>query len=194
LSFRSADDELVISASGAKLDELAPADLVACSISGAELKGAGGRPSKELPLHRAVYRARPGAQAVLHAAPFHATLAACSDIDVPDGLFVEAMYYLERVARVPYQHPGSEALGAAVGEHARWADVLLLENHGVVVLDESLDEALQALQVLELASRMVLGAKAAGITLRPLPPETANDFRTRSAYKPRRSWPEEGPT
>src|SRR5690606_921142 len=111
----------------------------------------------------------------------------------PDGLFVESMYYLERVARVPYHHPGSEELGAAVGEHARYADVLLLENHGVVVLGESLTEALQALQVLELACRLVLGARAAGVGLRTLPPEVAGDFRQRSAYKPRRSWPAEPP-
>src|SRR5690606_1013797 len=76
------------------------------------------RPSKELPLHRAVYAARPDANAVLHGAPFHATLAACSELTVPDGLFVESMYYLEKIARVPYHHPGSEALGAAVGQHA----------------------------------------------------------------------------
>src|SRR5690606_29487109 len=120
----------------------------------------GRRPSKELPLHRAVYAGRPDAAAVLHGAPFHATLVACSEIAVPDDLFVETMHYLERVARVPYHHPGSQDLAEAVGNAARSAEVLLLENHGVVVLGESLSEALQGLQVLELACRMVVTARA----------------------------------
>lgn len=192
-SCRSGADELTITASGSRLDALAPEDFVDCPVEevagGEHALTSGRRPSKELPLHRAVYRARPDAQAVLHGAPFHATLAACSDLEIPDGLFVESLYYLERVARVPYHHPGSRALGEAVGAQARSSNVLLLENHGVVVFDESLGEALQALQVLELACRMVLGARAAGLELRTLPAATIDDFRERSAYKPRRRWP-----
>lgn len=191
LSYRATEEELVITSSGSRLDELAPGDLVACPLDGdgRGVADASLRPSKELPLHRAVYRARPDARAVLHGAPYNATLAACSDLEIPDGLFVESMYYLERVARVPYHHPGSQALGDAVGEHAQTANVLLLENHGVVVFDDSLSEALQALQVLELACRMVIGAKSAGLSLRTLPTAEAADFRERSAYRPRRRWP-----
>lgn len=188
LSARLNDGTLLISSSGARLGELAAADFARCDLVAGG--AAAGRPSKELPLHRAVYRARPEAGAVLHGAPLHATLLACSDLAPPAGLFVEGMYYLERVARVPYHHPGSQALADAVGEKAREANVLLLEHHGVLVFDVSVAEALMALIALEFASRLLLAARGAGVALRELPPETVADFLSRSGYRPRRRWPE----
>lgn len=186
VSRRLGDDSVVITASGAALGELTHEDLVEVPLSTGTPPDSGRRPSKELPLHRAVYQARADANVVLHGAPPYSTLAACSDLTVPDGLFVETMYYLERVARVPYHHPGSTALGEAVGAAARTAEVLLLENHGVVVLDESPWEALQALEVLEFACRLVAQSRASGLTLQTLPAATAEDFRQRSGYRPPR--------
>lgn len=189
LSFRSGDD-LYVTASGSRLGDLTQDDIVSVPLQAAPVgSGPARRPSKELPLHRAVYSSRPDAAAVLHGAPFHATLVACSDMTVPDDLFVETMHYLERVASVPYHHPGSQDLATAVGQAARSSEVLLLENHGVVVFGESLSEALQGLQVLELACRMAITARTANLTLRRLPPETVTDFRERAAYRPRRSRP-----
>lgn len=181
-------EELLISVSGARLGDLSEADLVSCALEG-PLPEAGPKPSKELPMHRAVYQARPEAQAVLHGAPFYSTLAACSELAVPNDLFVEGMYYLERVARVPYAHPGSSELGEAVRSRAREADILLLEHHGVLVYDVSVAEALMALQALELSCRLVLAARSAGLPLRRLPPEVVEDFLERSGYKPGRRWP-----
>jgi L-fuculose-phosphate aldolase len=99
------------------------------------------------------------------------------------------MYYLERIARVPYHHPGSAALGEAVKERAKDANVLLLEHHGVLVYDTNVQEALQAMQVLELACRMVVTARAAELDLRTLPEATVRAFLDGAAYKPRRLWP-----
>ncbi len=140
-------------------------------------------------MHRAVYEARPEVNAVLHGAPFYSTLLACAEGGLPSGLFVEAMYYLERTASVPYFHPGSEALGEAVGEGAQSTNVLLLENHGVLVFDVSVAEALMALQALEFACRMAVTAKGAGLALKGLPEATVEDFLANAGYRPRRRWP-----
>ncbi|CAN5897356.1 aldolase [soil metagenome] len=185
LSARAGDEAFIITASGTRLGKLEEGDLVRCSLRG-EPSDSSRKPSKEVPMHRAVYETRSDANAVLHGAPFYSTLAACSQLEIPSGLFVESMYYLERVARVPYQHPGSQKLGEAVRERAREANVLLLENHGVLVFDLSVAEALQALQVLEMTCRMLLTAKSGGLELRPLPAATVTDFLEHSGYKPRR--------
>ncbi|WNQ09099.1 class II aldolase/adducin family protein [Paenibacillus aurantius] len=188
ISARTGEDRYVISASGTFLGELGEDDLVECSFhGGATLPGAR-KPSKEQPMHRAVYEARPDIHAVLHASPFYSTLFACSAAQVPSDLFVETMYYLEKTARVAYHHPGSEALGEAVREMAREADILLLENHGVLVYDSSIPEARMALQTLEMACRMLLTAKGCGIPLTPLPGETVRDFLDNAGYKPKRKW------
>jgi 3-dehydro-4-phosphotetronate decarboxylase len=187
ISARANEDRYLITASGTFLGELEPSDLVGCSISG-QSEAYGKKPSKETPMHQAIYQNRPEINAVLHASPFYSTLVACSNIEIPSNWFVETMYYLERVERVPYHHPGSQALGEAVAEKAGKANILLLENHGVLVYETSLKEARMALQTLELACKMFLTAKGANIEMNGLREEVVKDFLINAAYKPRRNW------
>jgi len=186
LSVRLNHDRYLITASGTRLGELGDDDFVECSFNG-PLSGSG-KPSKETPMHRAVYEQRPEIRAVLHASPFYSTLVACTDMPIPADLFVEDMYYIERVARVAYFHPGSPELGEAVREQAREANILLLENHGVLVYDTSIREALMGLQTLEMVCRMAITARSAGLELRSLPAATVADFLDNSGYRPRREW------
>jgi len=188
ISARTGAESCMISASGTFLGELADDDVVECRFDGSPADPAAKKPSKEMPMHRAVYETRPEIGAVLHASPFYSTLAACSGLDIPSSLFVETMYYLERVERVRYCHPGSAELGEAVREKAKRANVLLLENHGVLVYDTTLKEARMALQTLEMACRMLLTARSSGVELRHLPKQVAGDFLEHAGYKPRRRW------
>src|SRR5688500_1990153 len=167
VSARLGPDRYLITASGTHLGELQDDDFVECSFKDS-ITGTR-KPSKETPMHRAIYEQRPEIGAVLHASPFYSTLIACADIQIPSDWFVEDMYYLERVERVSYFHPGSPELGDAVRAKARQADILLLENHGVLVFDTSIQEALMALQTLEMVCRMAITARSAGLELRALP-------------------------
>ena len=187
LSVRLDEERFLVTASGTRLGDLQDEDFVECRVDGTAA-APGRKPSKEVPMHRAVYRARADIHAVLHGAPFYSTLIACTHLEPASDLFVESMYYLERVARVPYRHPGSEALGEAVAARAGSANVILLEHHGVLVFDASVEEAVQAMQVLELACRMQVTAQAAGLPLETLPAETVREFLEGSTYKPRRRW------
>ena len=187
LSARVAADRYVITASGTRLGELSEGDFAECRIG--EEGTHAPRPSKERPMHEAIYATRPEINAVLHASPFYTTLIACSEAAVPSTWFVEAMYYLERIARVPYSHPGSTELGAGVREQAGRANILLLENHGVLVYDTSVQEALMGMHTLEMVCRMWVTAQSAGIDMRGLAPAVVDDFLQRSGYKPRRQWP-----
>ncbi|HSH78631.1 MAG TPA: class II aldolase/adducin family protein [Herpetosiphonaceae bacterium] len=189
LSARLWPDRYIITASGTRLGELAEDDFTECRLATAVVPEGGRRPSKERPMHEAIYETRPEINAVLHASPFYSTLIACSAESVPANLFVESMYYLERVARVPYRDPGSPELGAVVRAHAAEANVLLLENHGVLVYDTSVREALMSLQTLEMTCRIWLAARSAGVTMRELDPDVAQHFLVHAGYKPRREWP-----
>src|SRR5215216_3771681 len=100
LSVRLGPDRYLITASGTRLGELEDDDFVECSFDG---PFSGDRkPSKETPMHRAIYEQRPEIGAVLHASPFYSTLVACTEIPVPADWFIEDMYYLERVEHVNY--------------------------------------------------------------------------------------------
>lgn len=192
LSGRLDATRYLITASGTRLGDLADDDLVEVELAASGTPAYARKPSKEMPMHAAIYRARPEINAVLHTSSFYATLVASSDLELPSDWFVEDMYYLERVARVPYRHPGSAALGEVVAEAATKANVLLLENHGVLVYDTSVQEALMGVHVLELVSKMLVTARAANIPMHAIPRETVREFLEKSGYRPPRKWVDGG--
>ncbi|MBN1921768.1 MAG: class II aldolase/adducin family protein [Anaerolineae bacterium] len=188
LSTRVGPERFLITATGAFLGNLDESDFVECAFDGSYTHPQGRRPSKEAPMHHTIYALRPEINAVLHASPLHSTLVSAAQMAAPSDWFVEGMYYLERVARVPYCHPGSAALAEAVRAQALTANVLLLENHGVLVYDTNIQEALAGLHTLELACRMALLAHSAALPMRPVAPEQVADFLEHSGYRPRRRW------
>jgi L-fuculose-phosphate aldolase len=188
LSVRLSEKNSLITASGTNLGSLGVDDFVAYPLQGKIDRSGEKIPSKETPMHRAVYKQRPEINAVLHVSPMYSTLISCSKINLPKDWFVEDMYYLERVARVAYAHPGSEELGANVYQQAPKANVLLLENHGVLTYDVSLDEALMAVHTLETVSRMALLARSAELPMHPLSTEQVTSFLQESGYREPREW------
>lgn len=188
ISARVSKEQYIITASGTFLGELELEDLIECNSNGENIDGNNKKPSKETPMHRAIYEERPEIGAVLHSSPFYSTLVACSEIDIPSNFFVETMYYLEKTARVPYYHPGSKELGEAVKERAKDANILFLENHGVLVYDVNIKEARMALQTLEMACKMLVASKSSGVELKSLSKEVEKDFIEKAGYKPRRQW------
>lgn len=186
ISARIGADRYLITASGTRLGDLKDDDFVECSLNGSF--SGDRKPSKETPMHRAIYEQRPEIGAILHASPFYSTLVACTDIQVPADLFIEDMYYLERLEHVSYFHAGSRELGEAVRLKARQANILFLDNHGVLVYDTSIQEALMGLHTLEFVCRMAITVRGAGIELRSLPATTVKDFLENSGYRPRREW------
>lgn len=175
-------DHVLVTASGTRMDALSEADFTCVSLADGSMTG--GKPSKELPVHLAAYRACPWAGAVLHASPPESTRVSITGEAVRTDLFVENMYYLQRVARVGYHHPGSQGLVDAVAHASRAANVLLLEHHGVLVYDETLQEAAVGLEILEQTCRM----QRITPDLPGLAPETVQDFLLRSGYKRPRTW------
>lgn len=188
ISARLQDDQFYVSSSGTYLGEMEIDDFSLCSSEGLI---EGKKPSKEYMMHYGIYAERPEINAVLHASPFYSTLIACSDIELPSNYFVEAMYYLERIERIPYYHPGSKELAQAIKEKAKKTNVMLLENHGILVYDENLKEARMALQTLEYTAKMHINSIHKGINMQGLSRDQELDFLNNSGYKPARNWPKE---
>ncbi|MFD1676625.1 class II aldolase/adducin family protein [Alicyclobacillus fodiniaquatilis] len=188
ISARTGETKFCITASGTYLGELEATDFIEVDVQTDALYGVG-KPSKEVPMHTAIYESRPDVGAILHASPFYSTMFACTKEPLPNDWFVEDFYYLERIARVPYFHPGSVALGEAVREQARVANILLLENHGVLVYDTTIREARMALQTLEMVAKMAVYARMSQLPMEPVGTQVVADFLDNAGYKPRRRWP-----
>lgn len=187
MSIRLDETHVLITASGTRFDSLTEDSFTLYNLN--DNTWSGGKPSKELPVHLAVYRNAPWAGAVVHASPFHTTLAASTTLEVRNDLFVENMYYLQRMARIPYAHPGSKELTAFVDGAAATANVILMQNHGVILYDTTVQEACAGLEVLENTCRMCLEAARAGINMIPVEKETVQSFLLNSDYRKPRIWP-----
>lgn len=185
ISVRTDESHFYVSASGTYVGDMGIEDFTLCSFDG-EVQGK--KPSKEHIMHKGIYEERPDIGAILHASPFYSTMAACSNIELPSSYFVEAMYYLERIERLPYYHPGSQELAQAVKEKAASANIMLLENHGIIVYDTNLKEAKMALQTLEYAAKMHITALSGNIPMKNLSAAQEKEFLQESGYKPVRNW------
>lgn len=138
----------------------------------------GDAPTKELPLHLAVYQARPGARAVVHLHSTYATLLAClADTDPADAIPPITPYAVMRLGKVPvlpYARPGSADIVPAVLAKAGEHSALLLANHGPVVAGASLELAVYAAEELEEAARLVVLSR--GMAVRHLDQAAIDDL------------------
>jgi ribulose-5-phosphate 4-epimerase/fuculose-1-phosphate aldolase len=168
------DDGWLLTPTNVSLGKLEAARLAKLDWQGEHL--AGDRPSKEAPLHLAIYRARGDANAVVHLHATHAAAVSCvAGLDENDCLPPLTAYYVMKIGRLPllaYHPPGDPALAEAIAGKARDHHAVLLANHGPVVAGESLDAAVYAAEELEETAKLFLLLR--GMPTRPL---TADQIR-----------------
>lgn len=153
------DDRILMTPTGSSLSRVRADELAVVDLSGAALPGPA--PSKEVPVHLAMYRARPGATAVVHLHAPHTTAIACLPPDERGRAALPALtpYRVMRLGDVPvapYARPGSDELGAGVARLAPEHAVVLLANHGSVVAAATLDAAVDLAEELETAAQVTL--------------------------------------
>ena len=147
-----------ITASGQCFGRLTEESFAVTDLDGNVLNGK--KPSKELPLHLAMYKkAGSAVQAVIHTHSFYSVLWSClphgdSEDDVVPSYTPYLSMKLGKIRLVPYHRPGSEELFAAFRERAGEGNGYLLANHGPVVGGETLMEAFYGLEELEESARI----------------------------------------
>ncbi len=139
----------------------------------------GDQPSKEVFMHRAFYRARADAGAVVHLHSTMATAVAClADVDAANPIPPLTPYFVMRVGRsmpvVTYYRPGDPAMEPAIHDAARGARAVLLANHGPVVSGKTLTDAVNAAEELEESAKLYLLLR--GATARKLTPAQVDDL------------------
>ena len=187
---RSGPDRLLVTPTGWHLADLGADDLAEVTLDGRQVRGPHAATS-ELPLHLAVLRARPDATWSLHLHPPMATLLDALDIPIRT-ITTDHAYYLRTIARVPYLHPGGDAVASAgAAALADGADVLLLRHHGCLVLADSVQLLLSRALNLEAAAVATFRAVQLGDTGTVCPPEFLEHVRADEArghrYGARRS-------
>jgi L-fuculose-phosphate aldolase len=113
-------------------------------------------PSMESRLHIAVYNQRPDITAIIHAHPPISTAFTAMRKSINCTLTSEARAILGTPMVAPYALMGTALLADQVAETAKLANVILMENHGVICLGQSLLAAFDRMEVLEAAAKMTL--------------------------------------
>lgn len=162
-------DGYLMTPTNVSLGSLEAEQLARLDGNGRQLGGA--PPTKEAPLHVAMYESHPDACAVVHLHSTYAVAASClADVDPDDVLPALTPYYVMRVGRlplVPFSWPGSDELLASVRECAAESAALLLANHGPIVAADTLDAAVAAAEEIEEAAK--LSVLLRGLPVRELP-------------------------
>jgi len=120
------------------------------------------RPSSEMPLHLAVYKARPDIAAIVHTHSIYASACAVAHKEIPPMIEDMVQVIGGTVAVARYALPGTEELAINTANSLADKNGVLLANHGVIGCGRSLGEALTACELIEKAARIYIYSMAFG--------------------------------
>ena len=176
ISVRLDDGGWLVTPTNASLGFLDPARLSQLDANGRLVSG--DAPTKEVPLHTALYETRGAARAVVHLHSTHAVaVSMLTEIDPRAALPPMTPYYLMKcgaTALVPYYRPGDPAVADAIKGLAGKYSSVLLANHGPVVAGDTLEAAVFAMEELEETARLYLLLR--GLNPRHLSPAQVADL------------------
>ena len=177
LSVRLPDGNLLVTPTGSSLGRLTPEDLSVIKPNGELISGP--KPTKEVPLHQALYSTRgERAGAVVHLHSCYATaLSLLPDQNEKDWLPHLTPYGIMQLGQVrllPYFIPGSPEIGSAIKGLAGKHSAIMLANHGPVVSAKTLQAAVYASEELEATSKLAYLTRA--LEPNALSPEQVNEL------------------
>ncbi len=139
LSLRSDEQNIIITPSGVRKEQLKPQDLVEVAIESEEASSAA---SSEWQMHVALYQARQDVQAIVHVHPVYLTAFGLQS-EKPDVSYLhETAETVGEIVLIASEEPGTKAFADQVVADLGNAAVGILKNHGAISVGDSLEEAL----------------------------------------------------
>lgn len=142
---------MLITPTGIGTAEMTPDQIVPMSLDGSWTGSV--RPSSEWELHAAVYKARPEAEAVVHAHPDHCVALSCARESIPAFHYMVAGFGGDDIRCSAYATFGSPELAEVTVEAIAGRNACLLANHGMVAFGRSVADAVSRAEKLEMLAR-----------------------------------------
>jgi len=159
---------IAITPTGLPYDVIEPQDIPIIDQSGRTVWG-NKQPSSEMPMHTAVYKARSDVNGIVHTHSVYATVFSVIDREVP--VVTVPMAEIGPIPVAPFRLPGSNELGE---EAVKWlgADkkATLLQNHGILCADQTVEKALSCAVYAEEGAQIAYLAVLVG-GMNPIPKE-----------------------
>ncbi len=153
---------LLITPSGLPYARMLPSDLIQLDMDGAVLSGAG-KPSSEWPFHVAIYKARPDAQAITHTHSPRATALSSTRQGIPAFHYMIALCGGADVRCAEYATFGTPELAQNAVKGLEGRKAVLLANHGVIALGQTLAGAFTIISEVENLAGQYLDILASGL-------------------------------
>ena len=120
-----------------------------------------GKPSKEYPIHLALYKLKPDCKFVIHTHSFYSVLISCKkSVNEILEQMLSTTPYLSMLTKgnikvIDYYPPGSDELfSKTINNINQNTNVYLLKNHGVFVSEENMIKAYSLLEEFETSAKL----------------------------------------
>jgi L-ribulose-5-phosphate 4-epimerase len=166
-------DLFVIKPSGVDYADLAPHNMIVCTLDGAVVQGTDGAersPSSDTAAHAYVYRNMPEVGGVVHTHSTYATAWAARGEEIPCVITAMADEFGGPIPVGPFAIIGDDSIGRGIvqtltGHRSR---AVLMQNHGPFTIGKDARDAVKAAVMVEDVARTVQIARAGGEVL-PIP-------------------------
>ncbi|NYD67164.1 L-ribulose-5-phosphate 4-epimerase [Agromyces atrinae] len=176
-------DLFVIKPSGVSYDDLAPDNMILCTLDGAVVPGSLGSersPSSDTAAHAYVYRNMPDVGGVVHTHSTYAVAWAARGEEIPCVITGMADEFGGPIPIGPFAIIGDESIGEGIvktltGHRSR---AVLMQNHGPFTIGVDAKDAVKAAVMVEDVARTVHIAREAG-PLIPIPQDKIDSLFNR---------------
>lgn len=152
---------ITIKPSGRFFDELTPEDMVVLAPDGSIVDGALG-PSSDTAAHLYVYAHRPDVGSVIHTHSNYATAFAAVGRSIPVYLTAIADEFGTEIPLGAYASIGGDAIGREICNSIGRSPAILMRQHGVFTVGETITKALKAAVMVEDVAKTVWLASQIG--------------------------------
>jgi ribulose-5-phosphate 4-epimerase/fuculose-1-phosphate aldolase len=169
-------DLFLVNPFGLAFAEVTASSLLVCDFAGQVLAGDGQPEATAFFIHAPLHRLNPRATAAFHTHMPHATALCMLEGEPFIWAGQTSLKFYERLA-VDEHYNGlalDEVEGERISRAAGSADIVMLKNHGPLVLGASIAEAWDDLYYLERAAEVQLKAMASGRPLKAVTPDIAS--------------------
>jgi len=123
-------------------------------------------PSMDSGFHFGIMRQRKDVNVILHFQSLYGTTVAClPDPPTDFNVINEIPMYVGKIDMLPYICPGSPELGIKVTESMKTHDLVVLQNHGQVVVGKSFNDVIQKALFFELACGIIMRSRNQAVRL-----------------------------
>lgn len=120
------------------------------------------KPSSESKMHIEIYAIRPDFGAIVHCHAPKASAFAISDVPLSQPVLAESVFHLGNVPVAKYHMPSTIEVAKETAKYFDLNDVVLMQNHGVVLGAKTLYNAYYKMETVEYTAEVILNTRILG--------------------------------